>query len=68
MSELLEVSIEAVNKQKWPDRMKNDDIYQKYNFLKTIIFKAIEHLLKSILKLLNLPVDECKIQGKYRVV
>ena len=54
--ELLKVSIEAVNKQKWPNRMKNVDIDQKYNFLKTIIYKAIEHLLKSILKLLNLPL------------
>ena len=48
--------------------MKNDDIDQKYNFLKTIIFKAIEHLLKSILKLLNLPLGESKIQVKYTVV
>ena len=29
--------------------MKNDDIHQKCNFLKSIIFKAIEHLQKVFL-------------------
>ena len=32
---------------RWPNRMKNGDIPQKYNFLKNVKFKAIEHLLKA---------------------
>ena len=32
---------------RWPNRMKNGEIPQKYNFLKNVKFKAIEHLLKA---------------------
>ena len=28
----------------WFDRLKNDDIHQKYDFLINIIFTALEHL------------------------
>ena len=45
--------------KRWPNRIKNDDIHEKFIFLKNIIFKTI---------LLNLPGDEYKIQGKYTVM
>ena len=32
---------------RWLDRLKNDDIRQKYDVFRNIIFKALEHLQKA---------------------
>ena len=32
---------------KWVDRLKNDDIHEKYDVFYKKLFKAIEHLLKA---------------------
>ena len=32
---------------RWPNRLKNDDIHQKYDVFRNIIFKALEHLQKA---------------------
>ena len=54
---------------RWLDRLKNDNIRQKYDVFRNIIFKALGHLQKAFETiLLNLPLFECKIQGKYTVV
>ena len=35
---------------RWLDRLKNDDIRQKYDAFRNIIFKALEHLQKALMK------------------
>ena len=32
---------------RWLDRLKNDDIHQKYDVFRNIISKALEHLQKA---------------------
>ena len=50
------------------DRLKNDDVQEKCNFERNIRFNALEHLYQAFETiLLNLPLVECEIQGKYTV-
>ena len=53
---------------RWLDRLKNDEIHQRYDVFENIIFKILEHLQAFWNDLPNLPLDECKIQGKYTVI
>ena len=53
---------------RWLDRLKNDEIHQRYDVFENVIFKILEHLKAFWNDLPNLPLDECKIQGKYTVI
>ena len=53
---------------RWLDRLKNDDIHQKYDVFRKYL-KPLNTCKKHFgMILLNLPLDECKIQGKCTVV
>ena len=57
------------NYLRWPNSLKNVDIHQKLEVFKNIIFKPLNTCEKHFQTiLLNFPLDECKIQGKYTVV
>ena len=61
---IVEGRVWLVTALRWLDGIKNDDIHQKYDVFRNIILKPFNTCKKHFeVILLNLPLDECKIQG-----